>query len=134
MIEVLEKPKHILESDHMDKKRISVSSKRQVTIPQKFFEMLNIKNELECYVKDGGIILKPLNNEGTGEFATEILKDLVQQGYSGNELVLKFQEMNRMVRPAIVDILMEADNAAYSLKGTGNSEMDDIFGSEGKDV
>ena len=32
----------------MDRKIISISSKRQITIPQKFFNLLGFENEAEC--------------------------------------------------------------------------------------
>ena len=38
-----------------ERKIISVSTKRQVTIPQKFFDMLGFQNEAECILKDDGI-------------------------------------------------------------------------------
>ena len=32
----------------MDRKIVSISSKRQITIPQKFFNLLGFGNEAEC--------------------------------------------------------------------------------------
>ena len=41
-----------LERGHMDRKIIAVSSKRQITIPQKFYERLQLSNEVECFVAE----------------------------------------------------------------------------------
>lgn len=110
MVEV--RIKNILGRDNMDKKRISVSRKRQITIPMKFHQILGIASEVDCYIRDGALVIKPIHAEYTGEFAEEILKDLVAQGLSGEQLLDKFREMNRKVRPAIEALLAEADAVA----------------------
>ena len=128
MVEVLSNK--MLERELMDKKRISVSSKRQITIPQKFFEKLGIAKEVDCFMKDGMLQIKPIRDEVSNDFAEEILQDLVEQGFSGPELIARFKEVNKKVRPAIKCILDEADKAALNLKGTGDDKFNDMFGME----
>ena len=65
----------------VDKKRIRVSSKRQITIPMKFHALLGMSNEVDCHIRNGALIITPIRPESTGEFAEEILADLVAQGY-----------------------------------------------------
>jgi len=107
------------------KKRISVSKKRQVTIPIDFYKKAGIENEVECYLKGGTIIISPVH-EDTGEFDEQILEDLISDGFSGKELLLKFKEVRRKVRPAIEEILEEASLAA---KGKAPfATYEDVFG------
>lgn len=95
----------------MDKKRISVSQKRQITIPIEFFNSLGIEKEVECYVHNNAIIIRPVRDSG-GEFDEEILADLIAQGLTGEELLQKFKETRRQIRPAVERMLEEATVAA----------------------
>ena len=112
----------------MEKKTISISVKRQITIPQKFFEALNFGNEAECILREDGILIRPVRYTG-GEFAEQILADLIEQGYSGKELLQKFRETSQRVRPAVEKLIEEADELARS--GGGKASLDDLLGAEG---
>lgn len=116
-----------VERDIMDRKIISVSKKRQITIPLKFYNHLNLGSEVECILEDGKIIIQPLHRE-PNEFSVEILKDLVSQGYSGDELVKQFELQSKNIRKAVTNMLEEADAIAAGEKKAAN--FDDIFGSE----
>ncbi len=109
-----------------ERKIISVSTKRQVTIPQKFFDLLGFQNEAECILKDDGIFIRPVHMGGS-EFAENILEDLIAQGYSGKELLEKFKEKSRKIRPAVVQLIAEADEIAKHGKATS---LDELFGTE----
>ena len=109
-------------------KRIRVSSKRQITIPMKFHQLLGMSDEVDCHVRNGALIITPIRPEPTGEFAEEILADLVAQGLSGKELLKKFAETNRKVRPAVEALIAEADKAAAAW-GTPD-QFEEIFGVE----
>ena len=112
----------------LDKKRIRVSSKRQITIPMKFHKLLGMSDEVDCHVRNGALIITPIRPEPTGEFAEEILADLVAQGLSGKQLLDKFAEMNRKVRPAVQALIAEADKAAAMSGKPG--QFAEIFGIE----
>jgi bifunctional DNA-binding transcriptional regulator/antitoxin component of YhaV-PrlF toxin-antitoxin module len=120
----------------LEAKRISVSSKRQITIPQKFFEALNISNEVKCYVSNNKIVIEPVNDSDDDYFTEHILRDLMKEGYQGEELIQRYKEMKSKVRPAVQRMIEEAKMAAKDLrdkKGTGDEEMKEIFGdSEGE--
>lgn len=75
-------------------KIISISSKRQVTIPQKYYEALRFENEAECILQDEGILIRPVKNRGT-DFSEKLLAELIEQGYTGTELLLRFKELSR---------------------------------------
>jgi bifunctional DNA-binding transcriptional regulator/antitoxin component of YhaV-PrlF toxin-antitoxin module len=109
------------------RKRIAVSGKRQITIPIEFFNQLGIENEVECYIRNGSLIIRPAAIETNGEFAEQILTDLIGQGLQGDALLQRFKQTNRAVRPAVERMLVEADDIA-SGKSAG-ATMADVFGS-----
>lgn len=64
-----------------------------------------------------------------GYFSKEILKELIDEGYSGSELLDEFCIRQANVRPAVEAILEEAKNAA---KGKGEYfTKEEVFGAEG---
>lgn len=113
----------------MERKRISISSKRQITIPQKFYDELGFDSEAECVLQDGALVLRPIR-KNSGEFAEQILADLIAQGYSGDELLERFKTAQKQVRPAMERLIEEADALAVKPKRKPVS-LDDLFGPEG---
>lgn len=112
----------------MDKKIVSISSKRQITIPQKFFSLLGFSDEAECIVRGNELVLRPARRASGGEFAENILADLIKEGFSGSDLLLEFKKRQAKVRPAIEEMLSDAEKAAA---GEGKySTYADIFGTE----
>jgi len=113
--------------NRLNRKIISVSSKRQITIPLNFYKQLRLENEVECAVQDGALIIRPIRLSN-GEFSVEILRDLVAQGYSGNELVHRFESESKNIRKAIGAMLEEAAQIASGEKSAAT--LEDIFGAE----
>ncbi|MEF9880012.1 MAG: AbrB/MazE/SpoVT family DNA-binding domain-containing protein, partial [Clostridia bacterium] len=91
----------------MLKKRIAVSGKRQITIPIEFFNQLGIDKEVECYVRNGSMVIRPAATETSGEFAEQILADLLAQGLQGKDLMERFRQINRSIRPAAQKLIEE---------------------------
>jgi len=116
-----------LENSMMDRKIISITGKRQVTIPLRFYEQLRFGKEIECVLTDDAIVLRPLSNQDDG-FTMEILKDLVSQGYSGDELLTKFAEQRQNINKAIGILINEADEIAEGKRKGATTE--EIFGEE----
>ena len=110
------------------KKRIAVSGKRQITIPMEYYQLLGIGNEVECFVRNNSLIIRPVEPETNGEFAEQILADLLTRGLSGDALMAEFRRMNRAVRPAVESMIDEADKAADG--AAAYATMDDVFGTE----
>ena len=108
----------------MSRKIINVTGKRQITIPQKFYNFLGMGKEIECELTDNALMLRPFRND-TG-FATEILKDLVSQGLSGNELIEEFEKQHKKISMAIGNLAMQADEIAAG-KSQG-ATLDEVFG------
>lgn len=117
-----------MEQTPVQKKRINVSPKRQITIPLSFYKELGIGSEVECFIKDGAIIIKPVQDLSGETFAVEILNDLVKRGYQGEELVAKFKEINGKVRTAVEIMINEADQMAKKIKDDGSAKLAEIFG------
>ena len=84
----------------MEMKKVSISAKRQITIPQRFFQALGFDSEAECVLRGNELVIRPVKTNSGGEFAEQILADLVAQGYSGKELLEKFRETQRKIHPA----------------------------------
>jgi bifunctional DNA-binding transcriptional regulator/antitoxin component of YhaV-PrlF toxin-antitoxin module len=115
------------EKTPMEKRRIHISSKRQITIPSKYFEALGLSNEVDCIYANDMLILTPVRNEDTA-FAEEILSDLIEQGYSGQKLLSEFKRISRQVRPVIEKLIEEADALAKAASINYLDRTDDIFG------
>ncbi|MHB8279197.1 MAG: AbrB/MazE/SpoVT family DNA-binding domain-containing protein [Candidatus Humimicrobiaceae bacterium] len=111
----------------MDRKIISITGKRQLTIPLKFYTKLGLGKEVECFIEKNALVIRPLSQDD-GAFSIEILKALVSQDYGGTELVEKFTEESQNIKIAIGALLTEGDEiAARKKKG---APMKDIFGKE----
>ena len=112
----------------MEKKIVSISSKRQITIPQKFFSMLGFETEAECIVRGNELVIRPAKQYSGGEFAEMILADLISEGLSGEELLEKFKEKQASIRPAVEEMIAQAENVA---NGDGEyATYEDVFGDE----
>lgn len=107
-------------------KRVTISVKRQFTIPQKYYELLGFESDAECILQNGGIFIRPLRNEPL-DFSEEILADLITQGLSGQQLLARFKEQTKKVRPAVQKMIEEADEAARS--DSGKRSINDLFSS-----
>jgi bifunctional DNA-binding transcriptional regulator/antitoxin component of YhaV-PrlF toxin-antitoxin module len=115
-------------STYIERKIISVSNKRQVTIPKKYFEALGFSSEAECILQKNSIIIHPICVNTGSEFSEQILADLISQGFSGQELLNKFKELSNKVTPAMKRLISEADSIATGEKRS--AAMSDIFGAE----
>ena len=109
-----------------EQKRVTISSKRQFTIPQKFFTELGFDREAICTLGDGMLIIEPAHSENGSGFAEQILADLIAEGYSGQELLVEFKSRQSRVRPAVEKMLQAAKDA---VNGIGEYySYEDVFG------
>ena len=115
------------ENSLTERKIINVTGKRQITIPLKFYEKLQFGKEIECFLADDAIVLKPLSNNDDN-FTMEILRDLISQGYGGDELLAKFDEQRKKIKKAIGNLISEADEIAEGKRESASTK--DIFGEE----
>lgn len=112
-----------------EQKRVTITSKRQFTIPQKFYSELGFDREAVCTMGEGMLIIQPAASvSGGGEFAEQILADLIAEGFSGQELLDEFKTRQAKVRPAVESMLETA--RAVALGAGEYSTYEDIFGPE----
>lgn len=111
----------------MDSKKVTISQKRQFTIPTKFFKALGFGSEAECILRGNELIIRPIKEQCSGEFSEQILADLIKQGLQGEELLAAFKSEQANARKAINNMLDDAKGVA---EGEGEySTYDDIFSS-----
>lgn len=96
------------DSAKVNRKILSISSKRQITIPQKFYQLLGFGDEAECVVRDNALIIRPVKAVSDGVFAEQILAELIAQGFSGQELLCEFKKKQAQVRLAVEAMLLDA--------------------------
>ena len=101
----------MMERKASEVKKLSISPKRQITIPQKFYTQLGFSRGAECEIRGKELIIRPLQENG-GEFAEEILSDLIKEGLSGEELLRAFRSRQKQIRPAVEEMLKEAKRVA----------------------
>ena len=64
------------------------------------------------------------------EFAEQILADLIEEGYSGTELLARFKAQSRKIRPAVEHLIEEADRIAEQGRAIPMENL--FFGAEGE--
>jgi len=109
-----------------NQKILNISSKRQITIPQAFYNALGFGNEAECILKDDMLIVRPAKTIASGEFAEQILAELVEEGFTGENLLAEFKRRQAMIKPAVSRMIDEADAIARG-EAEGYS-VDEVFG------
>ena len=110
----------------IEKRRINISSKRQITIPAKYFEALGLDKEIDCIFADHMLILTPARDDDH-YFAEQILEDLIKQGYKGEKLLEEFKRVNKQIRPAVEELIKEADKIAEEASRGYVDKTFDIF-------
>ena len=75
---------------------IKISSKRQITIPVKYYEAAGFGEYALCTWTDQGILLQPLDVDDE-DVTVDILRSLVKQGFEGEELIERYQETKRKI-------------------------------------
>ena len=111
-----------------EQKRVSISSKRQFTIPQKYYTELGFDKEAICIKGKDYLIIRPSASASDGAFAEQILADLISEGFTGTKLLNEFKARQSNVRLAVEKMLDEANRIA---QGIGEYETyEDVFGTE----
>ena len=114
-----------MEKKTMKPKRISVSNKRQITIPLEYYKALKIENEVECILKDNSIIIRPVIDTSQDNFADFILEDLIKEGYEGKKLLEEFKKRKNKIKAAIKEVENEATKVAED--DEPYSSIEDVF-------
>lgn len=75
---------------------VKISSKRQITIPSKFYEAGGFDEYALCTWTENGLLLQPLKVNDEDNSVT-IFRQLVAEGYEGDELVDKYEEIQNKI-------------------------------------
>ena len=110
-------------------KKLRISAKRQITIPQKFYSKLGFTHDAECEIRGEELIIRPIR-EGGGEFAEEILSDLIKEGLSGEELLQAFRNRQKEIRPTVEALLKDAKKVAE--EKAPYYTLQEVFGEKGE--
>ena len=110
-------------------KKLRISAKRQITIPQKFYSQLGFSHGAECEIRVEELIIRPIR-EGGGEFAEEILSDLIKEGLSGKELLQAFRNRQKEIRPTVEALLKDAKKVAEGK--APYYTLQEVFGEKGE--
>ncbi|MFC5560218.1 hypothetical protein ACFPN4_14205 [Ureibacillus thermophilus] len=95
-------------------KKVKISEQRQITIPEEFYDALNFQHEVIIEFIGKAIVILPnetvnfLEDIEEVDFSVDILRDLVSQGYEGEELIQKFIEIKAEIPKALERIKQEA--------------------------
>lgn len=109
-------------------KKISVSQKRQITIPKEYFEALNIGDEIECYMEENCIVIKPVVEDSINEFSEYILQDIIKEGFNGDEILKEFKKRRKKLENAAKEFNKKIDEEAKNIDNLASFE--DVFGKE----
>lgn len=89
------------------KRRVRISSQRQLTIPKEFYTEMNLADEAMIEFTGKEIIIRSAEQEVV-DFSTDILKDLVAKGISGEELIGEFTRIKASIPQALEAMKKEA--------------------------
>ena len=103
-------------------KTVRVSSKRQITIPAETYKRLGFKSYAYLEERDGGIFIRPVEVLDERE-AVDILRYLVEEGYTGEELVRKFEEM----QPDVVEVSRKLDEAEDDIRKNNTLTFEELL-------
>lgn len=91
----------------MESKIIKISSKKQITIPQAYFEKIGFSEHAECILRDNELVVRPLRVD-SDDYSDLILEDLIQQGLNGEQLLSEFRKLKGKMRVAAQSMLDDA--------------------------
>ena len=81
-------------------RRVRVSKQRQISIPKDFYDSLNIEDEALLEFTGNAIVIHPADFEDV-DFSQNILRDLMNRGYSGEELIEEFGKFKSKIPQAL---------------------------------
>lgn len=117
-----------MRKNKMKPKRISVSLKRQITIPIEYYNALNIGDEVECLMVDDSIIIKPVKENSLDEYSEYILKEIIEEGYKNEEILEEFKKRRSKLQYSVKQLMKEMDEIAE--ESEKYATIEDIFGKE----
>ncbi len=101
-----------------DHKLVKVTSKRQFTIPKKYYDALQIGEKAKCYTDGRKLVIEPTPPDSFWDFSSEILKELIAENYSGEELLKEFDVRKKKATRAMESWSEEVKVEASEKTGT----------------
>ncbi|WP_102336489.1 AbrB/MazE/SpoVT family DNA-binding domain-containing protein [Salimicrobium jeotgali] len=92
-------------------RRIAISNKRQITLPKEYYDYLEMDTEANIELEGNKIVITPVR-ETNDDFSEFILKDLIDEGYGGDELLQEFNRRKNNIRPAVEAWIKDAQENA----------------------
>jgi bifunctional DNA-binding transcriptional regulator/antitoxin component of YhaV-PrlF toxin-antitoxin module len=105
-------------------RRVRVSKQRQINIPKDFYDALDLDDEALIEFTGKEIIIRSAEVEQV-DFSVDILNDLTNQGYSGQELIKKFSEIKRDI-PRALDELKKDTMSLPTINGSLDDYLDSL--------
>ncbi|BCG57723.1 AbrB/MazE/SpoVT family DNA-binding domain-containing protein [Paenibacillus sp. URB8-2] len=116
---------------------IKITSKRQLTIPKSYFDALNLEDEVQAYLLDDGIFLKPVRTKETlqEKDIQSIVRKTLAEGLSEEELAMeltrRINEYNRLLADRVHEFKEDmADLGSDDDKGDLDFNGLDVFFNE----
>lgn len=105
------------ENKYSEYKIVRVTSKRQFTIPKRFFDALRIGEQVKCYQEGKKLVIEPIREDNFWDFSTDILRELVAENYTGDDLVKEFESRKEKAARALERMVDEARSDAAANAG-----------------
>jgi AbrB family looped-hinge helix DNA binding protein len=105
-------------------RRVKVSKQRQINIPKEFYDALQLSDEAFIEFNGKEIIIRPAEYEVV-DFSEDILKDLVRQGYSGEDLIFHFARIKSEI-PRALDRMKEEAMRNPVITGSLDDFLDSV--------
>lgn len=86
-----------------DKKRVSISSRRQFSIPKEYYESLDMSDEAIVELHGNRLVVRPSPKEDfeQSEFIEFIYRDVINEGYQGNDIFDEVNRRKKLIKPAV---------------------------------
>lgn len=97
----------MMDPNKRDVKMVRVSKQRQVNIPKEYYDSLDLGEE--AYIENTGssLIIRPVKREAV-DFSEFILRDLVEDGYTGEDLIERFTEVRSQIPEALDSLIQDS--------------------------
>lgn len=97
----------LLENKIRKTRRVPVSSNHQITIPEEFADAIGIGDEVTVELLNNRLVVRPAS-PNPDDFSEEILSELIDEGYEGEELKKAFAERRAQISGALENLVEEA--------------------------
>ncbi len=105
-------------------RRVKISRQRQINIPKEYHEALNLEDEAFLEFTGKEIIIRPADPEVI-DFSEDILRDLVSQGYEGDQLIEEFTRIKSNISKAL-DYLKQETRKQPTVTGSLDEYLDAV--------